>query len=548
MLNRKFASIRANVKIDKRNSVSQKPNQRMSQSQSMDMQTNYHHRNHSVNNNILMNLSKEAANRSISQHERRTLEFDASPLATPMRSPIMKSSPQHPYVNLLHQPNYNIPPYQLQYQNSAPLSNQSTPDPSNQQWHNSQPIPLVTHYTAAQIYMRPKVSNSYNYPNSSAYSSINKKPPPPEVPKRLSSSISTGSTSSLKKSNGLSRSSKRFIIFRQWLIDWPFTYFSFLANNGSLQSVQSSGSESSVSIEKIHCDNISDRGASPLWKRSNVDHDDDANHAQMKKSNAASDNFKISEIIRKRKYRIGLNLFNKKPEKGIEYLVKNGKLIVMAVSVKLFDELCFPLGFLENTSVGVAKFLISRKGLSRQMIGEYLGMIQQAFNMSVLDSFCEELDLSGTAVDVALRKFQSFFRMPGEAQKIERLMQAFSERYSKCNPEVMSKLKSPETVSLLLAKNWKNVLTNVFRRYLFLLSPLLCSIRTFIRKHWNQSVECGARISLKIFEASTTARISIDKCWSQFTTEYELTNSNLRLITFRKSWRFKRQSLERSLH
>lgn len=78
------------------------------------------------------------------------------------------------------------------------------------------------------------------------------------------------------------------------------------------------------------------------------------------------------------------------PEKGIEYLVKNG--------------------FLEHTSSGVAKFLISRKGLSRQMIGEYLGLIQQAFNMSVLDAFCDELDLSGTAVDVALRKFQSYFR------------------------------------------------------------------------------------------------------------------------------------------
>lgn len=97
--------------------------------------------------------------------------------------------------------------------------------------------------------------------------------------------------------------------------------------------------------------------------------------------------------------------------------------------------------------MGVAKFLISRKGLSRQMIGEYLGMIQQNFNMSVLDSFCEELDLSGQACDVALRKFQSYFRMPGEAQKIERLMQAFSQRYAKCNPEVISKLKSPETVS-----------------------------------------------------------------------------------------------------
>lgn len=223
MLNRKFASIRANVKIDKRNSAAQNTNQRMSQSQSMDMQSKYHQRNHSVNNNILMNLTKEAANRSISSHERRTLEsYDASPLATPIRSPIMKSSTQHPYVNLMHQPNYNIPPYQLQYQNNAPLSNQSTPDPANQSWGNSQPIPLVTHYTAAQIYMRPKVNvvnSSYNYQNSSAYSSINKKPPPPEVPKRLSSSISTGSTSSLKKSNGLSRSSKRFAILFDWLID-----------------------------------------------------------------------------------------------------------------------------------------------------------------------------------------------------------------------------------------------------------------------------------------------------------------------------------------
>lgn len=106
-------------------------------------------------------------------------------------------------------------------------------------------------------------------------------------------------------------------------------------------------------------------------------------------------------------------------------------------------------GFLDNTAIGVAKFLISRKGLSRQMIGEYLGLIQQPFNMSVLDAFCEELDLSGNAVDVALRKFQSYFRMPGEAQKIERLMQAFSQRYAKCNPEVMSKLKSPETVSIV---------------------------------------------------------------------------------------------------
>lgn len=98
------------------------------------------------------------------------------------------------------------------------------------------------------------------------------------------------------------------------------------ANNGSLQSVQSSGSESSVSIEKLQYDNFSDRGTSPLWKRKEVDGDEETNHVHgQSKKNSASENYKISEIIRKRKYRIGLNLFNKKPDKGVEFLVKNGK-------------------------------------------------------------------------------------------------------------------------------------------------------------------------------------------------------------------------------
>lgn len=60
---------------------------------------------------------------------------------------------------------------------------------------------------------------------------------------------------------------------------------------------------------------------------------------------------KLSETIRKRQYRIGLNLFNKKPEKGITYLMQKN--------------------FLENSPHAVAKFLISRKGLSRQMIGYF---------------------------------------------------------------------------------------------------------------------------------------------------------------------------------
>lgn len=86
--------------------------------------------------------------------------------------------------------------------------------------------------------------------------------------------------------------------------------------------MQSSGSESSsVSGEKLHYENFSERGASPsLWKRKEIDNDSES---KSKKGVAAT--FKMSEVIRKRKYRIGLNLFNKKPEKGVEYLVKNGE-------------------------------------------------------------------------------------------------------------------------------------------------------------------------------------------------------------------------------
>ncbi|KAH9495295.1 IQ motif and S7 domain-containing protein 1 [Bulinus truncatus] len=132
---------------------------------------------------------------------------------------------------------------------------------------------------------------------------------------------------------------------------------------------------------------------------------------------------------RKRLYRIGLNLFNKKPEKGLDFLLDNT--------------------FLDRSPKSVARFFISRKGLSKQMIGDFLGNLQNPFNQEVLQFFCEEIDLSGLQVDVALRKFQCHFRMPGEAQKIERLMEAFAERYCECNPDQVKNFKNPDTVFLL---------------------------------------------------------------------------------------------------
>ncbi|CAK1546729.1 unnamed protein product [Leptosia nina] len=138
---------------------------------------------------------------------------------------------------------------------------------------------------------------------------------------------------------------------------------------------------------------------------------------------------KVSETVRKRQYRVGLNLFNKKPERGIGYLISRG--------------------FLENSPRGVARFLITRKGLSKQMIGEYLGNLQNQFNMAVLECFVNELDLSGMAVDVALRRYQAHFRLPGEAQKIERLVEAFARRYCVCNPDFVQRLRTQDTIFVL---------------------------------------------------------------------------------------------------
>lgn len=60
------------------------------------------------------------------------------------------------------------------------------------------------------------------------------------------------------------------------------------------------------------------------------------------------------------------------PDKGIQFLISRG--------------------FIPDTAIGVAHFLLQRKGLSRQMIGEFLGNSKRQFNRDVLEwvvsSYC----------------------------------------------------------------------------------------------------------------------------------------------------------------
>ncbi|KAL4659540.1 IQ motif and SEC7 domain-containing protein 3-like isoform X2 [Arapaima gigas] len=136
-----------------------------------------------------------------------------------------------------------------------------------------------------------------------------------------------------------------------------------------------------------------------------------------------------TDVMRKRLYRIGLNLFNINPDKGIQFLISRG--------------------FIPDTPIGVAHFLLQRKGLSRQMIGEFLGNSKKQFNRDVLDCVVDEMDFSGTELDEALRKFQAHIRVQGEAQKVERLIEAFSQRYCMCNPDIVQQFHNPDTIFIL---------------------------------------------------------------------------------------------------
>lgn len=105
----------------------------------------------------------------------------------------------------------------------------------------------------------------------------------------------------------------------------------------------------------------------------------------------------------------GIKKFNFKPKRGIQYLVG--------------------AGFIPSSSPSdIARFLLTADGLSKTMIGEYLGEGDEV-NVAVMHAFVDLLDFRNLDFLAALRLFLQAFRLPGEAQKIDRFMLKFAERY-----------------------------------------------------------------------------------------------------------------------
>lgn len=189
---------------------------------------------------------------------------------------------------------------------------------------------------------------------------------------------------------------------------------------------------------------------------------------------AAAINFQQLESIRKRQYRVGLNIFNKNPEKGVSFLIAHSFIDSSSPFTKnstggyyhsnqlhfiekhyLVQQQALPTNLLscqtcyeeDNLKRNVAHFLLHRKGLAKEKIGQYLGNLQAQFNQDVLKYYLQELDFFGIQIDLALRKFLSTFRLPGEAQKIERIVDCFSQRYVQCQQSQSANNNSNSNIS-----------------------------------------------------------------------------------------------------
>uniref|UniRef100_A0A8B9LFH8 ADP-ribosylation factor guanine nucleotide-exchange factor 2 (brefeldin A-inhibited) n=1 Tax=Astyanax mexicanus TaxID=7994 RepID=A0A8B9LFH8_ASTMX len=120
------------------------------------------------------------------------------------------------------------------------------------------------------------------------------------------------------------------------------------------------------------------------------------------------------EVIKQQKEIIehGIDLFNKKPKRGVQYLQEQGML--------------------GTSAEDIAQFLHQEERLCTTQVGEFLGE-NAKFNKEVMYCYVDQLDFCGKDFVSALRTFLEGFRLPGEAQKIDRLMEKFAARYLECN-------------------------------------------------------------------------------------------------------------------
>ncbi|KAL8128631.1 hypothetical protein V2J09_017786 [Rumex salicifolius] len=113
----------------------------------------------------------------------------------------------------------------------------------------------------------------------------------------------------------------------------------------------------------------------------------------------------------KKKLMMAANHFNQDEKKGLEYLKLSNLVPHDPPDAK-----------------AVAYFFRFTPRLDKTALGDYLGD-PDTFHLQVLREFTCTFEFCGMLLDSALRSYLETFRLPGESQKIQRILEAFSERF-----------------------------------------------------------------------------------------------------------------------
>ncbi|KAF2861619.1 hypothetical protein K470DRAFT_256750 [Piedraia hortae CBS 480.64] len=129
-----------------------------------------------------------------------------------------------------------------------------------------------------------------------------------------------------------------------------------------------------------------------------------------------------AELEKVKQHKTALNRavqeFNFKPKRGVKTLIDQG--------------------FIPSSSPeDIARFLLKNERIDKASLGEFLGEGDE-YNIKIMHAFLDQMDFSRTRFVDALRRFLQSFRLPGEAQKIDRLMLKFAERYTTGNPSAFA--------------------------------------------------------------------------------------------------------------
>jgi brefeldin A-inhibited guanine nucleotide-exchange protein len=119
--------------------------------------------------------------------------------------------------------------------------------------------------------------------------------------------------------------------------------------------------------------------------------------------------------------------FNFKPKRGIKSLLAGG--------------------FIKSDSPeDMARFLFQNDLIHKAPLGEFLGEGEDE-NIKIMHAFVDLMDFRQMRFVDAIRRFLQSFRLPGEAQKIDRFMLKFAERYIHGNPNAFANADTAYTLA-----------------------------------------------------------------------------------------------------